>query len=69
MESFTYMKKDNLNKKTQPSLPNLPRNKSYEQDLSNISFDPNKGNDSNSFIKKLTLRYNNLDNNICSNKI
>lgn len=66
MESFTYMKKNNLNKKTQASLP---RNKSYEQDLSNISFDPNKDNDSNSFIKKLTLRFNNLDNNICSNKI
>ena len=66
MESFTSMKKNNLNKKTQVSLP---RNKSYEQDLSNISFDPNKSNDSNSFIKKLTLRYNNLDNNSCSNKI
>lgn len=66
MESFTHMKKDNLNKKTQPSLP---RNKSYEQDLSNISFDPNKGNDSNSFIKKLTLRYNNLEQSHVNNKL
>ena len=66
MESFTSMKKNNLNKKTQVSLP---RNKSYEQDLSNISFDPNKHDDSNTFIKKLTIRYNNLELSNVNNKI
>lgn len=59
MEGITYMKKDNLKKNN--TLVKLPRNKSYEQNLSSVIFDPNNSNNKLKFIEKLELRYNNLN--------
>ena len=58
METSTNMKNDNLKKKKH--LVNLPRNKSYEQNLSNIIFNPNKRDDTDIFIQTLEIRYQNL---------
>lgn len=58
METSTNMKNANLKKKKH--LVNLPRNKSYEQNLSNIIFDPNKRDDTDIFIQILETRYHNL---------
>ena len=57
MESFTHMKNDNLKK----NLANIPRNKSYEQNLSNIIFDPSNANKKTKFMEKLEQRYKKLD--------
>ena len=59
MEAITYMKKDNLKKNN--TLVKLPRNKSYEQNLSSVIFDPNNSNNKLKFIEKLELRYNKLN--------
>ena len=59
MEAITYMKKDNLKKNE--TLVKLPRNKSYEQNLSSVIFDPNNSNNKLKFIEKLELRYNKLN--------
>ena len=56
MEAITSMKKDNLKKNE--TLVKLPRNKSYEQNLSSVIFDPNNSNHKLKFIEKLELRYN-----------
>ena len=61
METSTNMKNDNLKKKKH--LVNLPRNKSYEQNLSNIIFNPNKRDDTDIFIQTLESRYQNLSFN------
>ena len=58
METSTNMKNENLKKKKH--LVNLPRNKSYEQNLSNIIFDPNKRDNTDIFIQILETRYHNL---------
>ena len=58
METSTNMKNANLKKKKH--LVNLPRNKSYEQNLSNIIFDPNKQDSTDIFIQTLETRYLNL---------
>ncbi len=58
MEAITSMKKDNLKKNE--TLVKLPRNKSYEQNLSNIIFNPNKRDDTDIFIQTLEIRYQNL---------
>ena len=58
METSTNMKNDNLKKKKY--LVNLPRNKSYEQNLSNIIFNPNKRDNTDIFIQTLEIRYQNL---------
>nr|QFG74985.1 MAG: hypothetical protein [Megaviridae environmental sample] len=58
MEASTNMKNTNLKKKKY--LVNLPRNKSYEQNLSNIIFNPNKRDDTDIFIRTLETRYQNL---------
>ena len=58
MEASTNMKNENLKKKKY--LVNLPRNKSYEQNLSNIIFNPNKRDDTDIFIQTLETRYQNL---------
>ena len=57
MESFTHMKNDNLKK----NLANIPRNKSYEQNLSHIIFDPSNANKKTKFMEKLEQRYKKLD--------
>ena len=59
MEAITSMKKDNLKKNE--TLVKLPRNKSYEQNLSSVIFDPNNSNNKLKFIEKLELRYNKLN--------
>ena len=58
MEASTNMKNENLKKKKY--LVNLPRNKSYEQNLSNIIFNTNKRDDTDIFIQTLETRYQNL---------
>ena len=58
METSTIMKNTNLKKKKH--LVNLPRNKSYEQNLSNIIFNPNKHSETDIFIQTLETRYKNL---------
>ena len=55
MEVSSIMKNSNLKKSD--SLVKLPRNKSYEQNLANIIFNPNKKDDTNLFIKTLERRY------------